>query len=505
MTLIGRVKRMYGRTVVLSTVIGSLMLAAGTVHVAGADQKRGGKQSREKVVATSRPESGLRGDIGPDIIVGQVGSDPITQFGSFNNYPVWEGWQPYAVNTTACNIGDDAASWRDGTTEAPDARHPVIAQNMYRLKDGRFEQIGLSWLKHGVCALAGELCGDCTHQQDCNWLFAGCADAYSAGQNGNFQNKLTPRSEVNPATGVFPFPSPTAEPIANSSSRRLRALQTDVQAALNPGALYFFEAQYISKDEINAGNGLNNVSYRQIDLDDNGLIEGAPSATVQMAPALLAWQAADPEVDVQVIDVKGDGRLYLAWRVTNVSGGSWDYEYAIYNMNSHRGVGEFRVPVPNSAKLCQFGFHDVQYDAGEPYDGTDWPTIATAGWFGWATTDYVNNPNANAIRWGTLYNFRFRTDAPPVAANVEIELFRPGAEAFVSVQAVGPDVNAIFCAADCEPLCGDGQVTIADIIQVLTDFDLPDSPCDVAPDGGDGVISVADITEVMAAFGTCNP
>ena len=36
-----------------------------------------------------------------------------------------------------------------------------LAQHMYRLKSGRFEQIGQSWVKHGFCALQDVVCGRC--------------------------------------------------------------------------------------------------------------------------------------------------------------------------------------------------------------------------------------------------------------------------------------------------------------------------------------------------------
>ena len=54
------------------------------------------------------------------------------------------------------HIGNCWLEWFSGNN-----RHPVIGQNMYRLLDGRFEQIGLSWLKHGFTALQQEECDDC--------------------------------------------------------------------------------------------------------------------------------------------------------------------------------------------------------------------------------------------------------------------------------------------------------------------------------------------------------
>ena len=43
----------------------------------------------------------------------------------------------YSVGTVACNIGFEDLRW-----EANNQWHPVIGQNLYRLKDGRIEQLG---------------------------------------------------------------------------------------------------------------------------------------------------------------------------------------------------------------------------------------------------------------------------------------------------------------------------------------------------------------------------
>ena len=100
----------------------------------------------------------------------------------------------FSVGTTSCNIGNQNLSWV-GSTSA----HPVIGQNLYRLKDGRLEQIGMSWLKHGFGALQGSLCMPCQGTGSWSALGVGCSDPYGSSLNGS-QGPLGPRSEVNAAS-----------------------------------------------------------------------------------------------------------------------------------------------------------------------------------------------------------------------------------------------------------------------------------------------------------------
>ena len=74
------------------------------------------------------------------------------------SYGFANGYYAYSIGTTSCNIGTDVLQWVELTDQ-----HPVIMQNMYRLHEGRFEQVGMSWLKHGFAALTGDICG-CTCQ-----------------------------------------------------------------------------------------------------------------------------------------------------------------------------------------------------------------------------------------------------------------------------------------------------------------------------------------------------
>ena len=66
---------------------------------------------------------------GPDVIVGDLPN--ISNYGQTGTVAVW------AVGTTSCNLGDQPLTWISGNNQ-----HPVISQNVYRLVNGRFEQIG---------------------------------------------------------------------------------------------------------------------------------------------------------------------------------------------------------------------------------------------------------------------------------------------------------------------------------------------------------------------------
>lgn len=133
-------------------------------------------------------------------------------------------------------------------------------------------------------------------------------------------------------------------------------------------------------------------------------------------PAIHAWQASDSSVVETDIPVSNDGKFILAAKAWNVSGCVWEYEYALYNMNSDRSAWKFRVPLPTDLSADDLeairisgvaGFHDISYHSGEPYSDTDWAVTVESGSITWATTDYTTNPDANALRWGTLYNFGF--------------------------------------------------------------------------------------------------
>ena len=246
---------------------------------------------------------------GPDVIVGDIPN--IRRFGAK------DGATAYAIATTSCNIGDDKLDWQRDTT-----LHPVITQNLYRVKDGRIEQIGMSWLKHGFSVAAGTLCGPCTDFST-NLLAVNCSDPYSAGLNG-FQNGLGPRSEVNVATGAFAFPFTRLPEPRDVLDGRIRVLNSDLDPTQNPGARYFVESQYVHPQDAAAGNKNNNASYREafVTVGAGGELElntQAVVATVREKPAIRSWESVHSDVKIITVDIEDDGRFLVGVRTTTMA------------------------------------------------------------------------------------------------------------------------------------------------------------------------------------------
>lgn len=362
----------------------------------------------------------------PDVIVGSLPS--------VVNYGVSGSETAFAVGTTSCNIGSTPLIWI-----ANNNRHPVIGQNLYRLKNDRFEMLGMSWLKHGFTALQQNLCSPCTANPNGSALGVGCSDPYSAGLNGS-QGGLGPRSEVNATTGGFPYPwTNFTPPIANPSmDKRLRVQTVDVDPAFNSGARYFFEGQYIHPDDAAQNNDDNNSSYREATIagPSAGFNVNWVGNTVRQQPAIMAWGTIDPQVTTQIVDVPGDGRYIMAWKSfpSPISVGLTRYEVALHNLNSDRSAGGVSFDFPCGAITRLPGFNDVDYHSGEElvYTNTDWTATATATALSYTNdAPFSTNPNANALRWGTMYNFWFDTDTAPSTAT--ITLFKPGTPTTVTV------------------------------------------------------------------------
>jgi len=390
---------------------------------------------------------------GPDVIVGDLPN--ISDFGTLNSR------HAYAVGTTSCNLGDAILTWTAGNNQ-----HPVISQNIYRLANGRFQQLSQAWLKHGFCSLQGTVCMACTPGGDCNGLFPGCSDPYSSGLNGG-QSGLGPKSEVNAATGAFPYPwvnRGTTGDTGDSNYKHLQPLVTDVDPASNAGALYFVSSMYVQPEDAAANNKNNNESYRRVTIGAApGLAMTLQDSTQRQKPGIQAWKDQDATVTLTNIDVAGDGRFIVGVKATLVSGTTYHYEYAIQNLNSDRSGQSFSVPIPNGTTITSVGFSDVDYHSGEPYALTDWTSSVTSTAVTWSTQTFAQNANANALRWDTTYNFWFNANVAPGNGSSTITLFKTGSPTSVGACTVVPGGAGAPCNDACASAAsaGTGSQTLS--------------------------------------------
>jgi hypothetical protein len=391
---------------------------------------------------------------GPDVIVGDLIGLDQSQTGSVN------GRVGLALGTDACNQGTVDADW----FALPNGDHPFIPQNVYRMSGGttntdRFEQIGQSWGKHAFTAASSNSCGFGCNGVGGSHLGSGCSDAYGSGLNGS-QSGIGSRAWVNPFTGIFngSIANNHSGHVHDVTSHRILVNVDDLNTSLNPGATYFAEAQYIVPHEYawcqthpGQCNMYNNASYRRYNVTgiNQPFSFASVGATVRIQPAIMAWTGATVN---QIQPASGvDGIAMVGYKVTNPLAGVWHYEYAVYNQNLDRAIQSFTVPLGCGVTASNFGFHAPPQQPGFANDGTlnsqgysnaPWLPNSTSASVTWSCETFAQNQNANAIRFGTLYNFRFDSNKPPATTtlvNATIGFFKTGSPVTVGVLAPMPD------------------------------------------------------------------
>jgi Carboxypeptidase regulatory-like domain len=406
-------------------------------------------EAQSNVLPALNPEAGMVP--GPDVVVGDLNG--LSQFGSSSGTQVG-----LAVGTDSCNFGTVDLNWFAN----PSNDHPVIPQNLYRMSGGttndeRFEQIGQSSVKHGFTALTNNICNLGCNGVGGTRLGSGCSDPYSASLNAG--PNLGSRAWINPFSGAYPR-NDSATPNNNHTghthtgpSHRILTEINDLNTTLNTGATYYAESQYITPHEYTwcqsnptQCNMYNNVSYRRYNVTGTGspFSFSPAAATVRTKAAIAAWTGST-SVDIRP-DAGNDGVGTVAYKVTNPSPGVWHYEYAVYNQNLDRAIQSFGVPLGAGVTLSNIGFHAPPQHPGWASDGTTgstgfsstpWTQAQTSVAMTWSSETFAQNPNANAIRWGTLYNFRFDSNSPPQTANATVGFYKTGAPITVQVQAPG--------------------------------------------------------------------
>jgi len=434
-----------GRTADAGAIVGELS-ASTSMRTVEAVELNNGEATKTVLPALNRGEAGT--NPGPDVVVGDLSG--LAQFGSQAGTQVG-----LAVGTDSCNFGTVDLDWFANPTND----HPVIPQNLYRISSNgdRIEQIGQSSGKHAFTALTNNICNLGCNGVGGTHLGSGCSDPYSASLNSG--QSLGSRAFINPFTGVYPRnddPDPNKQNNNHTGhshtgpSHRILVEVSDLVPANNPGATYFAEAMYVTPHEYvwcqaHAGqcNMYNNVSYRQYSVTTSvsPFSFSTSTSTQRMHPAVDAWTGA---THVTIEPERGiDGIGQVVYKVTQISPTLWHYEYAVYNQNLDRGIQSFSVPIGNGVTLTNLGFHMPPQHPGWAADGTmnnsgfssaAWTATQNPGMMVWSTETALANPNANAVRWGTMYNFRFDADKPPAQMFATVGFYKTGNPVNVLVQ-----------------------------------------------------------------------
>lgn len=373
------------------------------------------------------PTPRASGDGITDLRLSTLGSlSAVGRSGTFPN-----GRNGFAYSTTSCNVGTDRIKWwtpNPGGTTPMWREHPVIAQQMYRVQNGRMVQIGQAWLKHGFLATnstPGCVSGSSSPYSGPSGqseLGLNTTDTYATSNNSDY-NYLGPRDEVNPFTGMWQrvgsfFDGTSYDGIRGSftsgdgASRRCEVKDSDLQVS---PATFIAEAYYINEFE---SNWWDNSRYRTFAPTWSGSIwtVGSLGAAQQAYAVDYLMSSAYASAGGDLYDMRSvgspntSGLALLLVNVTVPSAGRWKYEYALFNINMDRDLTSFSIPTLKGQTINNVFFRDI--DNITPNAANDWVY----------SYDTANNrikwtsptgANFNPLKYGSLFNFSFETDVAP--------------------------------------------------------------------------------------------
>ena len=365
--------------------------------------------------------------------------DTISALGREGVFPT--GLNGVAMATTCCNKGTVKVPW-----EAPmQEDHPLIAFIVTREADGRMTQVNdYSYVKHGFFALTDNFCDICGEGPGGGGdvLGLGCSDTYATSNNGD-NYWLGPPSEIDPWLGDweatcshFDAGEPSVTPPSDCDG--FRSLSFGMASALNPvghrmnitdqefliSGNWFYQGHYVVRGEPEADRE-NNWGTRPFAPTWSGSKWNLNSTGAFVNGSVLTrWSGATIN---SVKNGDDDGRVYVAAKVTGPVEGMYHYEYAFQNRDNFRGIGDISIPMCDSATVENFGSSDVDTDAGNNWTATI------------NTSSIDISAGGNPLRWNTIYNVWFDSDASPGDVSMTLDQFDAGGgAASMNLMVAGP-------------------------------------------------------------------
>ena len=342
-----------------------------------------------------------------------------------------------AMLNTMCNPGSVVIPW-----QAPmQPNHPMFGFIVVRVSGDRIHQISdWSYCKHAFTSVnVNGSCGTCENPGTGQLMGLNCSDTYGSGNNAD-RVYLGPPVEIDPWLGVWNpvgsyfdigdpsqagYPAPADgvrslnQAVFSSDPVRNRVTINE-QDLLTAGASYFYGLQLIHRGESLANRG-DNLASRGFNPAWNGTSWSFPNnaAGQTYGSILQRWSGAEVNNGGNGND---DGRFFVANKVTPLGGGLYHYEYAVHNVDNHRGGATLRVPIDAGATASNFSFRDIDGNAGN-----NW-TAARVG-----NEIVFTAPLSNPLNWNTIYNFGFDANFAPGSSSVALDQARVGPGALTVV------------------------------------------------------------------------
>ena len=375
-----------------------------------------------------------------------------------NDPPYPNGTAGVVIGHSMSNCGSIHLPW-DGVIGGGvmQDQHVKIAFLLARESDGRMVQIsGKSFCKHSRVAFnfsGNPPCFPCQTGPS-NHFRIGCYDIYSAGFNGNRGN-LGPTTEIDPWLGTwepngsyfdvgdpgqagYPLPADNLQSLNTSTFDAVKNRMEVPEQELVQAGTFYGQNQVVYEGEPVA-NRDNNRVHRRLLFNWNGNAWGVnTTGSPTMGSVLESWTGATTSVGGNGND---DGRFMVAVKVTGPTNGMWHYEYAVHNLDNHRGAASLRIPVCAEAIVENVGFRDIDQDILN-----DWSVSRSGDELAFLAG--ANNP----LDWNTFYNFYFDSSAAPVSGDVTLDAARPGGGA--PTVAVATTVPSLLGAVDLGAGCG---------------------------------------------------
>ena len=385
----------------------------------------------------------------------------------------------FMVGHSWCNSGTVNLPWVSQQGGVMVDQYPRIAFLLARENGGRMVQVtSQGHSKHSPTAFnfSSGPCAPCNTGSG-SFFFVGCSDTYGSGINSS-QHALGPNDEINPWLGTWnPQGSyfdrgdpPVAGAQAVDSVRSLTSAQVQAfdpvknrmivrETELVAGSTYYAQVQAVVQGEPVAARGNNLMNIPVSIAGSGGNWTAATSGPSQAGSVLTRWQGATYDTGGNGND---DGRCLVAVKVTGPVSGLWHYEYAIHNLDNHRGGASFRVPLAAGGTVQNAGFRDLDNNPLNDWTFSQSPNeiafTAAAG---------------NALEWNTIYNCWFDCSIAPGAGSMTIDEARPGPGALsFTVPSHVPSGLAFAAKFAVGSSCGTCTASMYELFPTSSAFDL---------------------------------